>query len=71
MDTLLKATVRGFFEMLTSKRATVSYTDKRDAGRLVAVLTLMSELANEAPDALPDGAKAAKTEDSAASQVEA
>jgi hypothetical protein len=67
MDTLLKATVRDFFGMLTSKRATVSYADKRDAGRISAVLTLMSELANEMPVvpliSLPaerSGAKAAK-----------
>ena len=50
--------------MLTSKRATVAYADKRDAGRLIAVLTLMSELANEAPASAEQvGMKPAKTED--------
>lgn len=53
MDTLLKATVRDFFELLTSKRATVSYADGRDAGHISAVLTLMILLANETADAPP------------------
>lgn len=59
MDTLLKATTREFFEMLVSKRVTVSYASARDASRVAALLTLMRDLANEIPD-LPEDIEPAK-----------